>query len=126
MNKESYISVFAKNMRVNVRIGLKNFERAAPQFLDVSVELFTDVHYLTQVDEGSIIDYALIYEAIKAWESRDHVDLIETYLKELLELGFFFSNVTALRASISKPDIFDEAQAAGLEVFIRRADYQLS
>ena len=123
MNKESTISVFVKEMRVNLRIGIHDFERQAPQPVDVSVELFADISYLSEVDNDSIIDYAKLYEAIKTWEGRAHVELIEDYLKELLTLGFFFDRVVAVRASISKANIFEETDAAGLEVFIRREDW---
>ena len=123
MNNESHISIFVRDMRVNVRIGLEDFEREAPQPVDVSVELFTSVDYLSGVDAGSIIDYAKIHEVVKGWENRAHVELIETYLKELIALGFSFEAVTALRASIRKPDIFENANAAGLEAFIRREDF---
>lgn len=123
MSNESYISVFVKEMRINLCIGLHDFEKQAPQPVDVSVELFTDVSYLSEADAASIIDYAKIYDAVKAWEARDHVELIEPYLGELLALGFSFSRVAAVRASISKPDIFPEAQGAGLEVFMHRNDF---
>ncbi len=125
MENESHISIFVKSMRVNVRIGLLPAEREAPQPLDVTVELFTALDYLDGVDADSIIDYAQIYDAVKSWEARDHVDLLETYLQELLTLGFTFDRVTAMRATIAKPEIFDEAQGAGLSVFMRRGDYRL-
>lgn len=121
--KESYISVFVKEMRVQLRIGLHDFEKTAPQPVDVSVELFTDVSYLDGIDADGIIDYAKIHDAVKSWEARDHVELIEPYLNELLKLGFSFSRVQAVRASVSKAEIFEEAEAAGLEVFMRREDY---
>lgn len=124
MNKESHISIFVKSMRVQVHIGLEDFERKGPQPLDVSVELFTDVEYLSGARAESIIDYALIYKAVKAWETRAHVELIETYLQELLALGFSFARVSAVRASISKPEIFEEAGGTGLSVFMRRGDYR--
>lgn len=122
-SKESYISIFVKEMRVQLRLGLYDFEKEAPQAADVSIELFADVSYLSEVDNEKIIDYAKIHEAIKSWEERDHVELVETYLKELLMLGFYFDRVNAVRASISKAEIFDETNAAGLEVFIRREDW---
>ncbi len=124
MDKESTISVFVRQMRVNVRIGLYEAERAAPQPLDVSVELFAAPVYLNGADKGGIINYERIHGAIKAWESRDHVELIEDYLRELLEIGFEFDQVIAVRASVSKPEIFAESAAAGLSVFMRRADYK--
>ena len=123
MSKESTISIFVHRMRVHVRLGLYEHERAAPQSLDVSVELFAVPDYLSGVELDNIIDYAKIYEAVKSWESRDHVELVETYLRELLALAFTFDRVTACRASISKPTIFEEAEGAGLSVFMRREDW---
>jgi len=123
MDKKSSISIFVKTMRVNVRIGLHDFERKAPQHLDVSIELLTDVSYLSNVDERSLIDYSKLYDAILGWEGRDHVDLLETYMKELITLGFFSPRVSAVKASISKPDIFEKAQGAGLSVFMNRSDW---
>jgi len=124
MSKESTISIFVKQMRVNVRIGIHDFEKTAPQPLDVSVELFAPLEYLNGVDAASIIDYAIIHDAVQVWEDREHVELIEAYLQELLTLGFEFENVNAVRASISKPAIFENAEAAGLEVFMTRADWE--
>ncbi|MEM7651325.1 MAG: dihydroneopterin aldolase [Pseudomonadota bacterium] len=123
MSKESTISIFVKQMRVNVRIGLHDFEKEAPQPLDVSIELFAHPDYLKTSDEASIIDYAKLHDAIKGWGARSHVELIETYLKELITLGFSFEKVTAVRASISKAEIFEAAQGAGLSAYIHREDW---
>ena len=124
MIKESRISIFVKSMRVNIRIGLHDFQTVAPQPVDVSVELFVGADYLKRVQAGGdVVDYAQIHDAVLAWEERDHVELIEAYLEELLGLGFGFQDVIAVRASISKPDIFEKAQGAGVEVFMRRADW---
>ncbi len=118
-----YISIFIKDMRVNVRVGLLEAERVSPQPLDISVELFVAPSYLKGVDETNIVDYADIYKAIKTWEDREHVELLESLLGEIVELGFGFEGVEALRASIAKPAIFDEAHGAGLSAYLRRADY---
>ncbi|MCB1532910.1 MAG: dihydroneopterin aldolase [Alphaproteobacteria bacterium] len=123
MSTQSTISIFVKETRVNLRIGLCAHEKEAPQPVDVSVELFTDISYLYEADPENIIDYAKIHAAVKGWEARDHVELIEEYLKELLELGFSFPRVSAVRASISKPAIFEDAAGAGLEVYMNRQDW---
>ncbi len=117
----SYISIFVKEMRVNVRVGLLPAEKVSPQPLDVSVELFVAPSYL-QSEE--IVDYAIIHKAIKAWENREHVELLETLMQELLSLGFGFDVVEAVRVSISKPTIFKETQKAGVNAYLQRADCQ--
>ncbi len=119
----SHISIFVKEMRINLRIGLYEQERKGAQPVDVHVELFTDLSYLSEVDADKIIDYSKIHTAVKSWEGRDHVDLIETYLNELIEISFAFPRVNAVKASIAKPDILKDAAAAGLSVFVRRDDW---
>ena len=123
MTKDSYVSIFVKSMRVNLRVGLQDFEKDAPQPVDVEVELFTDPAYLRGATEESIIDYAKIYEDVKNWEFRDHVELLEPYLADLLELAFSFEAVSAARVSIAKPDIFAEAQGAGVSAYMKRSDW---
>ena len=124
MMKESHVSVFVREMRVRVAIGLLDEEKKVPQDLLVSVEFFANSSYLETADEGALLDYAEIYKAVKQWETRPHTELLETYVKELLDMAFQYEEVTAARISIGKPDIFDEAQEAGVKVFMRRADWE--
>ncbi len=123
MDQESTISVFVQKMRVNLRIGLEAHERTAPQPVEVSVELFAAPEYLRNVDKDGLMDYARLYDALKSWESRPHVELLETYMRELLAVCFDDARVIAVRASLSKPEIFSEAKGAGVAVFIRRGDW---
>lgn len=123
MDQNSYVSIFIKSMRVSLRVGLCDSEKEAPQPVDVEVEMFTDPAYLRGVTEDHIIDYAKIYEAVKSWEAHEHVDLLEPYLANLLELAFSFERVKAARVSISKADIFKEAQGAGVSAYMERGDW---
>ena len=121
---KSYARIFVEDMVVEMRIGFKVSERK-PQRVKVCVELFTDaVKYLNSVDQSSIIDYAVIWEAVRQWPGREHQDLIEPYLRELLDLAFGFDRVSAAKVSLSKLDIFPEAQGAGVEVFMTRRNYK--
>jgi dihydroneopterin aldolase len=72
---------------------------------------------LSAETEGSIVDYDPVRDALKAWPSRPHTPLLETLLHELVELCFRNPRVSACRVSIMKPDIFNEAAGAGVEVY---------
>ncbi len=67
-----------------------------------------------------LIDYDPIRDALKAWPSRPHTDLLETLVDELVGLCFRHPAVQACRVSVLKPDIFNEAAAVGVEVYRRR------
>ncbi len=124
MRKENTISIFIDTLRVHVRIGLYESERKTPQALDVSMELRVAPDYLISVDKNTIIDYGRVHDAIMAWEQRDHVDLIETFAHEALDLGFAFDAVQEVFVQISKPDILKTARGAGVRIDINRAGYE--
>lgn len=124
MDKQSHVSIFVKDMRVPVRIGLLDSEKLAPQALDVSVELLAGIDYLAQGAGGAIVDYAAVYEHVLSWQDRPHVELLESLAQELVDFGFGFTPVQAVRVSVAKPDIFDSAQQAGIGVFMLRQDWR--
>jgi dihydroneopterin aldolase len=66
---------------------------------------------------SSIVDYDYIREALKKWPRRKHTVFIETLLDELVNLCFRDKRVQAARVSIFKPDIYNEAAGAGVEIY---------
>ncbi len=120
----SHVCVFVREMTVKMRIGLHASE-AEPQRVVVGVRLYADpLSYLRGVSAQSIIDYQRIHDAVQEWPKRPHVKLIETCVRELLDLSFSISGVMAAHVSVSKPDIFPAAEGAGVEVFMTRDDYK--
>ncbi len=121
---ESHIRIFVEELSVNVRIGLYASE-AKPQKLNVSVVLYADpVSYLNKATQKTIIDYKKLHDAVKAWEGRAHVKLIETYLRELLDLAFSFKAVDVADIAISKAHIFKNTKGVGVAAFMTRKDYK--
>jgi dihydroneopterin aldolase len=113
-----YQRVILRDVVTEVRLGLHPWERhpERPQRIVVNVELFAHQEGAFGGRE-SIVDYDAIRDELKAWSRRDHVDLIETLLEELVGLCFRDGRVEACRVSIVKPDIFNEAGGAGVEVY---------
>jgi dihydroneopterin aldolase len=58
-----------------------------------------------------------VRNAIRAWPQRPHTALLETLAEDLVAHCFMIEAVQACRVSIEKPDIFNDADAAGVEVF---------
>ena len=116
MNKNS-VRVYVQDLDLQLRIGLLDIEKQAPQRVLVSLSLYAAPDYLTS---DGLIDYALVREALVAWQGRPHVELLEALIQEALAIGFDFDAVQAVKVSISKPDIFTDAQQAGLEAYMER------
>ena len=122
MKESSHVRVVLKDVSLQLRIGLHPWEKNGPQRVIVNLELFASGSKYIMEDQP-ILDYDPVYKALKTWPEREHALYIETFLKELLELSFGDERVEACRVSLVKPDIFPEAEAVGVEVYMTRADY---
>jgi dihydroneopterin aldolase len=116
----SHIRVVLRDVETEAHVGLHPWERhpERPTRLIVNVEMFAPLTLpLSTESTDSIIDYDPIRDALKTWPTRPHTPLLETLLHELIELCFRNPRVSACRVSIMKPDIFNEAAGAGVEVY---------
>ncbi|MFI4987054.1 MAG: dihydroneopterin aldolase [Alphaproteobacteria bacterium] len=124
-----YTRVVLSGVEVEAHVGLHPWERhrERPTRLIVNVELFA---HLPSAGRGaSAAEPALDYDAIRAelrrWPRRRHVALLETLAEQLARVAFRNPRVEACRVSLVKPDIFNEAAGAGVEIYrlrpLRRA-----
>ena len=126
----SHLRVIVRDLVVEAAVGLHPWEQhpERPTRLVVNIEMFAllAARGLRAETEARIVDYDHIRDALKAWHTRPHTPLIETLLDEVVGLCFRNPRVDACRVSIVKPDIFGEAAAAGVEVYMRREDWAAS
>ena len=114
-------------MEVEAHVGLHPWERDRdrPTRLLVNVEMFVPVaSRLAAETRDTVVDYDRVHSAVRAWPDRPHTDFLETLAAELVDLAFSFSRVAACRVSVMKPDVFNDAAAAGVEATVFRADYE--
>lgn len=120
-----YQRVILRDVAVEVRLGLHPWERhpERPQRILVNVELFA---HLAAPFSGSgveaVLNYDTIRDELRRWPQREHTELLETLVEELIALCFRDARVEACRVSIVKPDIFNEAGGAGIEVYRLRSE----
>jgi dihydroneopterin aldolase len=114
---QSHIRVMLRQVQTEAHVGLHPWERhpERPTRLLVNVELYAPAE--DRADTGPLIDYDPIRAALKQWPSRPHTDRLETLAEELVTLCFAAPTVRACRVSVTKPDIFNETEAAGIEIF---------
>jgi dihydroneopterin aldolase len=116
----SYIRAVLRDVVTEAHVGLHPWEQhpQRPTRLIVNVEMFAPLDGpLTAETEGSILDYDPVRETLKSWPSRPHTPLLETLLHDLIGVCFRNPRVSACRVSVMKPDIFNEAGGAGVEIF---------
>ena len=119
---EDYICARLRRIEVEVQVGLHPWELhpEKPTRLWVDVELYSLNPPRRPAGLYEVIDYERVRSYVRAWEHKAHTPLLETLAEELVEFGFDDERVDAVRVSLLKPDIFNEAHGAGVELFRRR------
>ncbi len=110
---------------VERRCGVHPWEKHAerPNRLKITVEMFAPLPS-GRMGGQAFIDYDQVREFLKTFPTLPHTDLLETVADEIVAKCFDNDRVVACRVSVLKPDIFGEAEAAGIEVFRTRASFE--
>lgn len=129
MNVEIFLSLmqrcrklFIRHHEVLARIGIHDFELAAPQRLWIDVDLYVPLINSTsladQIDE--VVDYDFVRETIAQRLAQGHIGLQETLCDALAHQFLSHPAVVAVRLSTSKPDVYQDCETVGVEVFLTK------
>ncbi|MDE3016693.1 MAG: dihydroneopterin aldolase [Pseudomonadota bacterium] len=112
-----------RNLQVCLRIGIHPHEQK-PQRVFVNAAIEGDYPLKPQTIE-ECFNYDDIHRlVVNEWPERTHTDLLETYVIELLQHIFSMDKrVEYAKVSLSKPDIFPEAESVGVEAEWTREDF---
>ena len=123
-----YLCSRLKRLEIEVHVGLHPWELhpERPTRLWVDVELYSFDPPRRPSGLYDVIDYDRVRNQLKSWETRPHTPLLETLAEELVEVALADERVDAVRVRLLKPDIFNEAEGAGVELFRRRAKPELA
>ena len=107
-----------RDVQTEARVGLHPWEQHAerPTRLIVNVEMLAYSDEAVS-DNSPFIDYDPVRLALKGWPARAHTPLLEGLAEELITLCFSNPRVQACKVSVVKPDVFNEAAGAGIEIF---------
>jgi dihydroneopterin aldolase len=111
--------LFLRGFSVQARIGAHDFERGATQRLLFDVDLYVPLSASTpQHDQLSeVVDYDFIRTEILRLVDTGHIDLQETLCDAVLQALLTHPRVQAARVATSKPDVYPDCTAVGVEVF---------
>ena len=124
--EQDYLCARLHRVEVQVQVGLHPWELHSekPTRLWVDVALYAFDPPRRPAGLYEVIDYDRVRNYLKSWEQKPHTPLLETLAEELVEFSFADERVDAVRVSLVKPDIFNEAHGAGVELFRRRGNAQ--
>ncbi len=107
---------------VQAFVGVHDFERTRRQSVVFDIEAETVLGYAETVrSTGAYVSYADIVQHIEALAASDeHIELLETLAESVATFVLSNALVAAVKVSVQKPDIFDNADRVGVVIHRRR------
>jgi dihydroneopterin aldolase len=121
MSVASERRIFIRDLRVQVSIGIYDFELAKPQAVVVNADLFlAPPEKAAEDDIANVLNYDVIHDGILALAKSRHFNLQETLVDAILDLCLAQRQVIEARVSTEKPDVYKDCRV-GYEAVRRRA-----
>ena len=109
--------ILLEGLAVQVDIGFHDFEIGTPQRLLVSIEVWLDELSAPAEDHPSEAwNYDFLRTEVAELAAARRYDLQETLAHAIFERVATFHGVRAVRVRLSKPDVYPDAEAVGVEI----------
>ena len=112
--------LFLQGLEKQVSIGIHDFERAAPQRMRFDIDLYVPLYATTPIADAlhEVVDYDFVREVVQQEIAHSHIALQETLCDAIVQTLLAHPQVVAARVATSKPDVYPDCAAVGVEVFI--------
>ncbi len=119
--------IFIRDLRLQVSIGIHDFEKDGPQTVVVNVDLQLDSAEAARGDTvantdqiANVLNYDIVHDGIVALAKSRHFNLQETLVGAIMDLCLEQPGVIEARVSTEKPDVYKDCRV-GYEAVRRRA-----
>lgn len=111
--------IFLRNYIVDANIGIHEHEKRGAQRLALNVDLYVALAMSTPRHDRlhEVVDYDFVRLTIKHRIEQGHINLQETLVDDLARALLAHPAVIAVRVSSEKPDVYEDVEAVGIEVF---------
>lgn len=115
--KVERFTLFLKRLEVETRIGIHDFERAAPQRLLISIEIELDPALVPSRDDiAATFDYDWARDLARRLAQSGHYELQETLAQAILGAILQRPEVMRVIVETAKPDVYSDAAAVGCRI----------
>ena len=112
--------IFLRDFRLQVSIGIHDFEKEGPQTVVVNVDLELAPAEKAHNDRiGNVLNYDVVHDGIVALAASRHFNLQETLVDAILDLCLAQPGVIEARVSTEKPDVYKDCRV-GYEAVRRK------
>jgi dihydroneopterin aldolase len=120
MASHSERRLFIRDFKLQVSIGIHDFEKKAPQTVVVNVDLWLAEPEKAHGDRiANVLNYDTVHDGIVKLTKSRHFNLQETLVEAILELCLAQPGVVEARVSTEKPDVYKDCRV-GYEATRRR------
>lgn len=121
MSATSSRRIFFRDLRLQVSIGIYDFELEKPQTVVINVDLLlSDPERAADDSIANVLNYDVIHDGIVALAGSRHFNLQETLVEAILDLCLAQPQVAEARVSTEKPDVYGDCRV-GYEAVRRRS-----
>lgn len=114
-------SLFLKDLEIETRIGIHDFERTAPQRLSISIEIEIDAARLPARDDiADTFDYDEVRNEVRRLAASRHFDLQETLARAIVDKLSVWPQIVRVMVETAKPDVYRDVAAVGCRIEARR------
>ena len=112
--------IFLREVVMLASIGIHAAEKAAPQRIVLSVDLFVPLALTTPKHDriSEVLDYDFVRATVQQRIDGGHINLQETLVDDVAHALLAHPAVRAVRVASEKPDIYENIDAVGIEVFL--------
>lgn len=116
-NRPALRRIFIKNLILQARIGVYDFEQETTQRLQISISVGVEDEKGIGIDDlARTVSYEDITNQVKAIVSHTHFHLVETLAETIVETILEDKRVYVTRVMLEKLDIIPEAEGVGVEI----------
>ncbi len=111
--------IFLREVVLDANIGIHAFEKEGTQRLVINIDLFVPLALSTPQHDKihEVLDYDFVRSTVRKRIEAGHINLQETLVDDLARALLAHPSVRAARVSSEKPDVYDDVEAVGIEVF---------
>lgn len=116
--------MIAKGITVDMFVGICDFEYVKQQRIIVNVIAHGKPAF-NPANISECLDYSKVCSFVHSWNQREHVDLVETLLTELIEFIFKDLRIEEVDIEVLKPDVIPGTEYVGVGAYITRDQFYM-
>lgn len=109
---------------VQLRTGCNPLEKHGPQAVEVHADAWAPVEAVGNPhDIRDVVDYEVIFLAIRRLEENDHCECLESSILEIMDAIFSIAIVTTAAVSMHKPHVYNGQATPAISLRLTREQW---